>query len=428
MVDCPSGGLVQATNGKLYGTTYDGGTNDKGTVFSITTNGTLTTLHSFNDADGAGPSAGLAQGTDAKFYGTTSDGGANDEGTVFSITAGGALTSLDSFDYTDGDLPYYAGVVQGPNGQFYGTTLYGGADGEGTVFSVTTSGTLTTVHSFDITDGAQPDAGLVQGADGSFHGTTQLGGAHSAGTVFSITAGGILTTLYSFCATGGNCTDGLLPRAGLIQATDGMFYGTTAEGGAFFDGTVFSITAGGRLTTLHSFDKTDGYYPQAAVVQGTDGNFYGTTRYGGTNNKGTIFKITPSGPLTTLHNFCSEPNCTDGSFPYAGLVQDTNGTFYGATSPGGANNGGTVFSLSEGLGPFVKTLPTTGKVRAAVFILGADLTGATSVTFNGTAAAFTVKSKSEITTAVPTGATTGTVQVVTPTSGTLLSNVPFTVE
>jgi uncharacterized repeat protein (TIGR03803 family) len=127
-----------------------------------------------------------------------------------------------------------------------------------------------------------------------------------------------------------------------------------------------------------------------------------------------------------LHSFCLQNNCTDGANPLAGLVQDTNGIFYGTTAYGGANGDGTVFSLSVGLGPFVKTNPTSGKVGKAVKILGTNLTGSTSVTFNGTAATFTVKSKSEITTTVPTGATTGTVQVVTP-GGTLSSNVPFRV-
>jgi uncharacterized repeat protein (TIGR03803 family) len=195
---------------------------------------------------------------------------------------------------------------------------------------------------------------------------------------------------------------------------------------------VFKITSSGILTTLHSFNGTDGQFPAAALVQATDGSFYGTTEYGGANNNcysghgcGTIFKITASGTLTTIYSFCPLYNCPDGETPSAGLVQDTNGKLYGTTSIAGANgNYGTVFSLSVGLGPFAETRPTSGKVGKAVQILGTKLTGATSVTFNGTTATFTVKSKSEITTTVPTGATTGTVQVVTP-GGTLSSNEPF---
>jgi len=229
------------------------------------------------------------------------------------------------------------------------------------------------------------------------------------------------TTLHSF-----DITDGADPYAGLVQATDGNFYGTTIAGGAHGGGTVFKITPSGTLTTLHSFDVTDGFALVAGLVQATDGNFYGTTNRGGANASGTVFKITPSGTLTTLHSFCSKIGCTDGQYPEAALVQDTNGTFYGTTRGGGAHTYGTVFSLSVGLWPFVETQPTSGKVGAAVKILGTNLTGATSVTFNGTSAVFKVVSSSEITATVPAGATTGKVKVVT-LHGTLSSNVPFRV-
>jgi uncharacterized repeat protein (TIGR03803 family) len=225
--------------------------------------------------------------------------------------------------------------------------------------------------------------------------------------------------------------------AGLAQGTDGNFYGTTEYGGTNTNsscpggcGTIFEITPSGALTTLYDLCSqggsscTDGYYPEGALVQATslDGNLYGTTYGGGANGDGTVFKITPTGTLTTLHSF----DGTDGANPYAGLVQDTNGKFYGTASSGGANGDGVIFSLSVGLGPFVETNPASGKVGAHVKILGSNLTGATGVTFNGTAATFTVKSKSEITTTVPSGATTGTVQVVIP-GRVLSSNVPFTV-
>jgi uncharacterized repeat protein (TIGR03803 family) len=176
------------------------------------------------------------------------------------------------------------------------------------------------------------------------------------------------------------------------------------------------------FTTLHRFDLTDGASPVAALIQATDGNFYGTTEVGGANRNGTVFKITPGGNLTTLHSF----DYTDGYGPSAGLVQGTDGKFYRTTAEGGAGGDGTVFSLSVGIGPFVKTLPPFGKVGTPVHILGTNLTGTTSVTFDGTPATFTVVSKTLIFTNVPAGATTGTVQVVTP-GGTLSSNVPFTV-
>jgi uncharacterized repeat protein (TIGR03803 family) len=440
-------GLVQATSGDLYGTTSAGGPNDYcgegcGTVFKITPDGALTTLHSFcidpasksSCEDGAVPYAGLVQITNGDFYGTTLGGGTTFYGTVFKITANGTLTRLLSFDDTDGSEPY-AGLVWATDGGFYGTTEYGGANGAGTVFKITTNGTLTTLYTFcpqgfPCTDGAEPGEALVQDANGMFYGTTDRGGANNDGTIFKINPNGVLTTLYSFCSQS-NCTDGEFPN-GLVQATDGDFYGTTYGGGANGQGTVFKITPNSRtLTTLHSFDFTDGSEPYAGLIQASDGNFYGTTELGGAASSGTVFKITPIGTLTTLYSFCTQVNngvCTDGYLPYAGLVQATNGDFYGTTYHGGANGNayGTVFSLSAGLGPFVETQPTSGKVGVAVKILGTSLTGATSVAFNGTAAPFTMVSKTLITTTVPSGATTGTVQVVTP-GGTLSSNVPFQV-
>ena len=445
--DNPEAGLVQTTNGYLYGTTSGGGAHNGGTVFKITPSGALTTLYSFcaqsNCTDGSYPYAGLVQTTNGYLYGTTSGGGAHNGGTVFKITPSGALTTLYSFcaqsNCTDGSYPY-AGLVQATNGYLYGTTSGGGAHNGGTVFKITPSGALTTPYSFcaqsNCTDGSYPYAGLVQATNGYLYGTTSGGGAHNGGTVFKITPSGALTTPYSFCAQS-NCTDGSYPYAGLVQATNGYLYGTTSGGGAHNRGTVFKITPSGALTTLHSFCPesgcADGAAPYVGLVQGTDGNFYGITDYGGANacaygvgGCGTIFRITPSGTLTTLYTFCSQTNCTDGGYP-AGLVQATNGDLYGATTEDGTNRGyGTVFGLYVGLTPFVETQPTSGGVGATVKILGTSLTGATGVSFNGAAAVFTVVSPSLITTTVPAGATTGEVQVVTP-SGTLSSNLPFRV-
>lgn len=373
------------------------------------------------------------QGTDGNFYGTTYLGGANDQGTIFKLSASGAFTTLHSFDGTDGSEPL-AGVVQAANGDFYGTTYLGGSKNEGTVFKITPTGTFTTLHSFcsqtGCADGENPFAVLVLGTDGNLYGTTLGGGGGKGfGTVFKITPSGTLTTLHSFC-TQSSCADGKFPQTGLVQASNGNLYGTTISGGAYGDGTIFGITPSGKVTTLYNVCSQsgcpDGNYLYANLIQASDGNLYGIMDVGGTNGSGTIFKITLSGTLTTLYNFCSQSGCPDGQYPAAGLVQDTDGNLYGTTADGGANGDGTVYSLSIGLAPFVETLPTSGKVGAAVKILGTNLTGATSVSFNGKAAAFTVVSSSEIAATVPTGATAGDVQVVT-SSGTFVSNVSFRV-
>jgi|HubBroStandDraft_6_1064221.scaffolds.fasta_scaffold100857_1 uncharacterized repeat protein (TIGR03803 family) len=430
-------GLVQATNGNLYGTTYYGGTKDSGNVFEITPRGTLTTLYSLCSksgcTDGEYTYAVPIQGTDGNFYGTTYLGGSKELGTVFKVTPSGTQTTLHTFAGPDGSEPL-AGLVQGTNGSFYGTTNMGGARGYGVIFKITPSGAFTTLHSFcsqsGCTDGENPYAALVQGIDGNLYGTTLGGGSSKGfGTVFKITPSGTLTTLHRFC-TQSSCPDGKFPQTGLVQASNGNFYGTTISGGASGGGTIFEITPTGKLTTLYYVCSQsgcpDGNYLYAGLIQATDGNLYGIMDVGGAHGTGTIFKITLTGTLTTLYNFCSQSGCPDGQYPSGALVQATDGNLYGTTADGGANGDGTVFRLSIGLGPFVETEPTAAKVGATVKILGTNLTGATSVTFNGKAATFTVASSSEITTTVPAGATTGEVQVATPT-GTLLSNVSFRV-
>jgi uncharacterized repeat protein (TIGR03803 family) len=442
----PYAALVQATNGDFYGTTSYGGANGTecfgigcGTVFKMTSGGTLTTLYSFcpqsGCTDGAQPYAPLIQAANGNVYGTTAAGGDNNNGTIFEITPGGTLTTVHTFDGTDGAQPYGA-LIQASNGDFYGTTS-GGGFGVGTVYRLTPGGTLTTLYKFctqsNCTDGEDPHGALIQATNGDLYGTTVSGGANcisdgGCGTIFEITTGGALTTLYSFCPESG-CLDGEYPYGALVQAANGDFYGTTAAGGANNTaeyGAIFSITPGGTLRTLYSFCSqsgcTDGYYPHGALIQATNGNFYGTTLNGGTDgNLGTVFELTPNGTLTTLQSF----DGTDGYYPYGALMQATSGIFYGPAGQGGAGSDGTVFSLSVGLGPFVETQTTSGKVGAAVKILGTNLTGATSVTFNGTAATFTA-TRSVITTTVPSGATTGTVEV-TVSGHTLKSNTKFRV-
>jgi uncharacterized repeat protein (TIGR03803 family) len=343
----PQAGLIQGKDGNFYGTTEFGGAGSSGTLFQMTPLGTLTNLVLFNGTNGASPRAGLIQGLNGNFYGTTYNGGSNNAGTVFQATTNGALTTHVTFAFanTNGAYPI-AGLVQGPDGSFYGTTAIGGTNGYGTIFKLATNDTFTLLVSFDRTNGASPYAGLVQSSDGSLYGTTYQGGTNGGyGTIFKLTTNGTFASMYSFTGT----SDGANPYAGLVQGSDGNLYGTTFFGGTNGYGTVFRFATNGTFTTLVSFGNTNGAYPQAGVIQASDGNFYGTTSAGGayTNDAGlgygTVFELATNGTLTTLVSF----NGTNGASPQAGLVQSTDGNFYGTTANGGTNGYGTVFRLSS---------------------------------------------------------------------------------
>jgi uncharacterized repeat protein (TIGR03803 family) len=360
----PSSGLVAGADGNFYGTTNVGGAHRVGAVYKMTAAGVETVLYSFSggvsgSTDGAYP-GGLIQGSDGNLYGTTEYGGAYDYGggTVFRITTSGVETVLYSFGasgITDSSRPV-AGLVEGSDGNLYGTSLTGGANNAGTVFKITTSGVETLLHSFtgncafsSNVDGAEAYAPLVEGSDGNFYGTTSCGGASDAGTVFKITTGGAETVIYSF-AVG---TDGESPLAGLIQASDGNFYGTTELGGVNSKGTVFKVTAAGAESLLYSFGaggSTDGAEPYAGLVEGSDGDLYGTTYAGGSYGEGTVFKVTRGGVETVLSSFSGAGGIigsADGAMPWAGLIPGPDGSFYGTTIAGGAYNEGTVFNLAN---------------------------------------------------------------------------------
>jgi uncharacterized repeat protein (TIGR03803 family) len=328
---------------------------------------TLSSLFGFDQTDGDNPLGALVQGANGNFYGTTSSDFGSGYGTAFEITPEGALTTLYTFcsltNCADGAYPT-SGLTLAKDGNFYGVTNDGGTENYGTFFKITPEGKLTTLYSFcsqaNCADGTYPTAGLLQAANGNFYGVTAYGGATGFGTIFEITMAGTLTTLYNFCSQS-NCADGGIPFGSLVQAKDGAFYGTTASGGAYGPyqyGTVYKLTASGKLITLYSFcsqtNCADGRYPTSGLVLAKNGNLYGTTAWGGPflslcNNGtgcGTLFEITPTGKLTTLYNFCSLTNCTDGDLPLAALIQARNGKLYGTTPYGGEYDYGTVFELT----------------------------------------------------------------------------------
>lgn len=450
----PQSPPIQGLDGNFYGMTFEGGTFGLGIIYKMTPDGELTTIYSFcsqrHCPDGEFPYYGLVLGPDGNFYGTTLGQDCITNvcaGTVFKVTPQGTLTTLYRFcsqpNCADGGSP--SEILLARDGNFYGTTLTGGANNVGTIFKLTPRGGLTTLYNFcsqggcaDGYDINESFGTLIEGSDGNFYGTTDIGGSYAGfcdvygcGTAYKITPQGKFTTIYSFCAVG-NCEDGATPYA-MVQGADGNFYGATGTGGTFtfIGGTIFKLTPSGKLTTLYSFcaqtDCPDGREPTGIIQAAGDGNFYGTTFFGGsstcTTGCGTLFEITEAGDFTSLNSF----DRSNGNQPY-GLAQAPSGTIYGVTSQGGTQTyGGTVYSLTAGLTPFVETEPSSGKDGTTVNILGTNLEAATSVTFNGTTAQFSVVSSSQIKATVPQGATTGTVKVKTP-GGTLSSNVAFRVK
>jgi len=318
---------------------------------------TFSTLVVFDGTNGTYPLACLIQGSDGNFFGTTCQGGVNNQGTVFKMTPNGMLQTLFAFNGNNGVSPV-APLIQGNDGNIYGTTCSGGTnDGDGTVFRITPNGVFTCLVSFAGTNGANVLAGLVQGTDGNFYGTTINGGINPGppptssrnGTVFKITPDGTLTTLYSFYS-GFTGIYGLLPNAGLVEGKDGNFYGTTefTTTVGYDYGTIFKINTNGVLNTLFIFNKTYGTEPIGPLVLGSDGSFYGRTISGGTNNLGTVFRFATNGTFTRLVSF----NGTNGSnhnflAPAPGaLVLATDGNFYGTTPSGGESNKGTIFMMT----------------------------------------------------------------------------------
>jgi uncharacterized repeat protein (TIGR03803 family) len=425
--------IAQGRDGSLYSTTFSGGAHGLGTVFDITPGATLTVLYDFDGTLGELPNSGLTLATDGKFYGTTAAGGPSNAGTIFNTTPSGKVTVLYNFTGgSDGFFPS-APPIQGTDGNFYGTTPYGGhktcngGAGCGTVYKLTRSGQFTTLHQFQSKEGAVPPGPVVEGTDGNLYGTTVGGGTYNAGVVFKLTTAGKYTVLHNFDPY----SDGKDPVGPLVQGSDGNFYGTTVAGrDGQIRGVVFKITPTGSLTVLHRLNgTTDGDNPYSGLVQATDGNFYGTASAGGTFGSGTIFRLSPKRTFTVLHNFDN----TTGAYPQITLMQHTNGLLYGETALGGTGTHcgsipcGVFYSLNVGLGPFVTLLPYSGKVGNTIEFLGQGLTGATAVSFNGTGAPFKVVSDTLLTATVPGGATTGFVTVTTP-DGTFTSNKKFRVK
>ncbi len=296
----PHAGLIMDSNGNMYGTTDAGGASGDGTVFELAQgSGTITPLASFNGTNGQYPQAGLIMDSSGNLYGTTDLGGASGDGTVFELAQGSsAITTLASFNGADGANP--GGLVVDGNGNLYGTTYHGdvSATNDGTVFEVTHgSGTITTLAPC-----LNPACMLILDSSGNLYGTTTVGGDHAVGTVFELAHGsGTITTLASF-----NGAEGANPYAGLVMDGNGNLYGTAYAGGASYDGTVFELARGsGTITALASFNGTNGAKPGEGLILDSNGNLYGTTASGGAGNLGTVFELTNPGTTLALGGFPS---------------------------------------------------------------------------------------------------------------------------
>jgi uncharacterized repeat protein (TIGR03803 family) len=391
--DYPESPLVQGFDGTLESiTSY--------TIDNLTLAGTVALAHSFGEdvyADGADASGmSIIQAADGNFYGTTSGGGLTMYGTVFKMTPTGAITILHNFNdgtvVKDGFYPS-SNLVQGTDGNLYGTTPYGGTENKGVIFRVTPQGVYSVLHDFKdgsvTSDGATPECGLIQGADGNYYGTTQDGGTSNDGTIYKMAlSGGVatVTILHNF-HDGSVVNDGTDPVAALLQGSDGNFYGTTANGGSAAAGTVFKLTTSGGVSTvaiLHAFGNgtvtNDGANPSASLIEGFDGNLYGTTAGGGAYGFGTAFQIKPTtGAVALLHAFNS--NNVDAYEPSDALLQASDGNFYGDTVAGGIANFGAAYAIVANQTPTLKPVV----VGPTAETLAIDAPGSFRLLLNGLA-------------------------------------------
>jgi uncharacterized repeat protein (TIGR03803 family) len=422
----PYGSLVQATDGNFYGATRSGTFPYDG-IFRVTPSGQISSVYTFCSlpkcADGEYTTAPIL-GSDGNLYGVSS-GGSNYtwSGALYRLTLEGQLTTLYTFcpqaNCVGGEIPN--GIIQGSDGNFYGTTSEGGTHDAGTIFQVSSTGTFKLLHSFcggGCAGGGGPLVPLMQGSDGNFYGTTQNS---EGGVVFELTSSGNYKVVHRFCLP---CIGGGNPVFSVpVQDATGNLFGTTiyADGG-YNSGSVFEITPTNQYIVLHTFRFAGGVAPSTGLTLANDGNLYGVAindDFDAGGNYSIIYEVTPTGEFTKLS--------TSYNYPNGPLQQGTDGNFYGTTLFVDDGEGyGLVLKLSNGLSPLVKTVPAGGKAGQSVIILGNGLTGSTSVTFDGVAAEFTVESDTYIKAAVPAGATTGMVSVVTP-AGTLNSNPQFVV-
>ena len=447
-------GVVLATDGNFYGTCYSDPTNN-GTLIRLTPVGAITVLHTFlgTTTDGCHPLAAPIQGTDGSLYGTTGFCGANGYGTVYKFSPSGTYTQLYSFQGPPNDTAEPLGLVEGTDGNLWGMGS-GWIISNGAVFKVSAAGKETLVYAFKggPADGQNPLTSLIQGADGNYYGTTEFGGTSNLGTVFKLTPAGVETVLYNFP----NQSDGAYPRLPLTQGLDGLLYGITTDcaGGGCAQAALFDISTAGAYKNLYLYPVgvPNSIQPFAPLLLSTNGTLYSTTFQGGVASSGTFYDVTTNfKPFISLVNVRSgkegaQVGILGQGFSTASVVKFggtiatttklTGKTFILATVPSAALTGKitvttgsatlstvSAFKVTPTVGSFT---PSSGPVGTSVTINGTGLTQATKVAFNGVAASFTVNSDLKITAVVPAGATTGKIVVTTP-GGSAASATSFTV-
>jgi len=393
----PLNGVSIGNTGILYGTTSGGGALNWGTAFQFS-GGVFTKMVDFGAPVGTNPQAGLIHGADGAFYGTMyADIGIGNypwvgNGSVFRVTPDGAFTQLHHFLGLDGERPYDC-LVQGADGSLYGTTEWGGPgytgaafSGNGGVFKVGLDGSYSLLHAFNGIDGSRPSGSLIFGQDGFLYGTALAGGLNNTGTIFKLKSDGSqFTVLYNFSAIDSNGlnADGANPTAALLQAPNGVFYSTCDEGGAHGYGTVFAFN-GTTVTTLHAFVGGDGAYSQTPLIFGKDGNLWGTTTWGGvgfagywSSGNGTVFHLATIGSSFHVDHWF---NGNDGQATWSGLLQATDGNFYGGNTAGGNGYNGNTYSGSGTLfmmtpADYLTRISTSGMVGTLIQLTDGSMWG-----------------------------------------------------
>ncbi|MBV9760035.1 MAG: hypothetical protein JO340_05680 [Acidobacteriaceae bacterium] len=378
LTNCADGaqplGVIRDSEGNLYGGTLAGGAHGKGVVYKLAPSGQETVLYNFCSlgadlcTDGWAASVSVID-SEGNLYGTAGFGGAHNVGAVYELTDSGNETVLHSFcsftNCADGSAPG-GGLIRDSDGNLYGTTLYGGASsngsgvtsGAGVLYKLTASGQETVLHNFcslaDCADGALPSGSLVLDSEGNLYGTTIDGGPNGgvssgSGVVYKVDTSGSETVLCSFGSA--SCPDGANPNGGVILDSEGNLYGTTSKGGTHGKGVVYKLAPSGQETVLYNFcsltNCADGENP-GPVIRDSAGNLYGTASNGPKQNPGNglVYELSTSGSETVLCSFGSA-SCPDGAHPDGGVVIDSEGNLYGATSNGGAKGGGIVFKLER---------------------------------------------------------------------------------